>query len=119
MINPLALTKEDQERVGGATAVIQELRQFRRLAHLDDEEVAFRTVKTLDEVRAIRRLLGQHDVPLRETSIPYRLRLILGKHKISTTGHLLRMTDAELLALRGIGNRSLEQIRTALQEIFQ
>lgn len=116
MTNPLAVGKEDLERHGGAEPILSELRQFKRLRHLPDDEVAFRMVKSLREVRELRRRFGRGKTRLRDIGFDYRIRILLGQHKISTIAHVLAKSDAELLALPAIGTKRLRYIRNTVKE---
>ena len=112
----------DQEhrdnRHAGASLIQQELRQFRRLQHLSDYDVAFRMASSRDAIRKLRKQHNQLDRPLYDTSIDYAVRVILGQRGVKTTGDLFALSDPELLAIPQIGKARLEQIREALREFF-
>lgn len=108
----------EDDRVTGANLIQQELRQFRKLQHLSDHDVAYRMATSLNMVKELRRQHGQLAVPLYDTGIDYAVRVILGQRKIKRTGKLFARSDRELLALDGIGPARLAHIREKLQEHF-
>lgn len=110
--------EERSQRLIGADAIQQELKQFRRLQHLSDHDVAFRMASTLNEVRKLRKQFHQLDHRLSSTGIDYAIRVILGERGVSTTGQLFAMSDRDLLAIPQIGRARLEHIREMLKEHF-
>lgn len=111
-------SKEYQDRLLGADAVASELRQFKKLQHLDNESVAFRMAVSEEEVRKLRKMFGQAKVRLSQTNLSYHVRLTLGARGVKTVGELLDLTDGELLAIPTIGAKRLEHIRQCLREYF-
>jgi DNA-directed RNA polymerase alpha subunit len=105
-------------RVAGAELIQQELRQFKRLQHLSNHDVAFRMAFTLNQVRMMRKQHNQVARPLYDTGIDYAVRVILGTHDIKTTGDLFEFSDRDLLAIPQIGQARLEHIREKLKEFF-
>lgn len=105
-------------RVAGADLIQQEARQFKRLQHLSDYDVAFRMALSTNEVRKMRKARGQLDYPLYKTGIDYAVRVILGAHDVKTTGDLFAFSDRDLLAIPQIGQARLEHIREQLKEFF-
>lgn len=116
MTNPLAAGKDELDRHGGSDAILAELRQFKKLRHLPDEEVAFRMVKSVREVRDLRRKFGRGKTRLRDIGFDYRIRLLLGQHNITTIAHVLAHSDGELLALPTLGQKRLRYIRETIRE---
>jgi len=108
----------EDDRVTGAELVRQELRQFRKLQHLSNHDVAYRMATSLNMVKELRRQHNQLSVPLYDTGIDYAVRVILGQRKVKRTGKLFALSDRELLALPGIGAARLEHIREKLKEYF-
>jgi len=107
-----------ESRPFGANLIAQELRQFKRLQHLSDYDVAFRMASSLDEVRKLRKLYRQDKVPLYNTKIVYAVRVILGQRGVKNTGQLFALSDRDLLAFPSIGHKRLEDIRQALKDYF-
>lgn len=105
-------------RVVGAELIQQEARQFKRLQHLSDYDVAFRMALSTNEVRKMRKARGQLDYPLHKIGIDYAIRVILGGHDVKTTGDLFAFSDRDLLAIPQIGKARLEHIREKLKEFF-
>lgn len=105
-------------RHAGASLIQQELRQFKKLQHLSNYDVAFRMATSLDAVVKLRKQHNQLTRPLYDTSIDYAVRVILGQRGIKTTGDLFAMADRDLLAIPQIGQARLEHIRTAIKEFF-
>jgi DNA-directed RNA polymerase alpha subunit len=114
------LFKEEhrQNRHAGAGLIAQELRQFKRLQHLSDYDVAFRMASSVNEVRKLRKQYNQLTRPLYDTSIDYAVRVILGQRGVKTTGDLFALSDRDLLAIPQIGEARLEHIRQALKDYF-
>lgn len=108
----------EDDRLTGVTLVQQELRQFRKLQHLSNHDVAYRMATSLDMVKKLRKQFNQTAVPLYDLKIDYAVRVILGQRKIKRTGKLFALSDRELLALEGIGPARLAHIREKLQEYF-
>lgn len=105
-------------QVAGYDLIAQEAKQFKRLQHLSDYDVAFRMATDLNTVRKMRRQRNQLDRPLYETGIDYAVRVILGAHDVKTTGDLFAFSDRDLLAIPQIGQARLEHIREKLKEFF-
>lgn len=105
----------EKDRLDGADMVAIELRQFIKLRHLPDDELAHRMAKDIAEVRSMRKQFGKASTRLRDIGLDYRIRLLLGKHGISTIGQLMKRSNAQLLALPGLGQHRL----TAIQETIQ
>lgn len=95
--------------------VLADVKQFMKLLPygLDDHEMGHRMVKTPSEVRTFRRLFGNAQKPLSETSLNYRTRLVLGEWGISTIGQLYSKTEKEIQSIHGIGPKTIEHIREA------
>lgn len=106
------------DRLNGPDLIQQELRQFRKLQHLSNHDVAYRMATSLDMVKELRKQHNQLSVPLYDVKIDYAVRVILGQRKIKRTGKLFALSDRELLALPGIGKARLAHIREKLQEYF-
>ena len=99
-------------------AIQQELKQFKKLQHLSNHDVAFRMATNLNTVRYLRKSHNQITRPLYDTGIDYAIRVILGERKIKTTGKLLALSDRDILAIPRIGHARLAHIRLRLQEFF-
>lgn len=108
----------EKDRIIGADAVIGDVRQFKKLQHLSNQDVAFRMATSVNEVKTYRKQFKQLGYSLSEVGIDYNTRLILGTEGISTTGHLFEQSDRALLAISGIGAKRLEHIREKLKEFF-
>lgn len=106
----------NKDRVLGADMVLQEIRQFRKLAPLglSDLEMAHRMALSVYEVRKYRGLIGNASKRLKDMDLSYHLRLMLGEQGIATIGDLLSWTDKQLLALHGIGPKRLDIIKRAV-----
>lgn len=115
MTSHLQTDKESADRVIGAEAIMRELKQFRKLQHLSNDQVAFRMAMPLREVHALRKMFGQNKIPLTEVGLTYDTRLLLGSRRIATVGDLLRKTDEQLLAIPQLGHKKLEAIREAVR----
>jgi DNA-directed RNA polymerase alpha subunit len=107
-----------ENRVAGFELIQQEARQFKRLQHLSNYDVAFRMATDLNTVRKMRKARNQIDRQLYETGIDYAIRVILGAHDVKTTGDLFEFSDKDLLAIPQIGQARLEHIREKLKEFF-
>jgi carbon monoxide dehydrogenase subunit G len=59
---------------------------------------------------------GQHDVTLEDLSLPPRVLASVRKAGITTVGQLTTKTDAEVLAIDGIGPASVDEIKAKLAE---
>lgn len=105
-------------RVAGVELIQQEMRQFKRLQHLSNYDVAFRMATDLNTIRKMRKMRNQLDRQLYETGIDYAIRVILGAHDVKTTGDLFEFSDRDLLAIPQIGQARLEHIREKLKEFF-
>jgi DNA-directed RNA polymerase alpha subunit len=110
--------KERADRLVGVDAIRGELRQFKKLQHLSNHDVAFRMAVTLREVQMLRKQFHQLDHPLYTLKIDYAIRVILGKAGIKTTGALLAQSDRQLLDLPLIGKARLAHIRRALENFL-
>lgn len=119
MTNPFALDKTELDRLGPREAIGMDLRQFRRLQHLCDEDVAHRMARSVKEVRDLRRQFGSTKVRLTEVGLPYQIRLILGRANIKTIGQLQARTDAQLLALPLLGKKRLEETREIIKNFLE
>ena len=112
----------EEERLNNRTTTVetiaQEARQFKRLQHLSDYDVAHRMAKSLESVRDMRRTRNQLSRSLTEIGLPYEIRVILGTVNVKTSGQLFAFSDRELLALPRIGQARLAVIRQHLQEFF-
>jgi DNA-directed RNA polymerase alpha subunit len=112
----------DKERKSGRWTgydfIAQEAKQFKRLQHLSDHDVAFRMAVDLNTVRKMRAARNQINRPLYNTGIDYGVRVLLGKHNITTTGELFALSDDDILAIPKIGKARLEHIREKLREFF-
>lgn len=108
-----------QNRMTGFDMIAQEARQFKKLQHLSNHDVAFRMATDLRSVVRFRKSRGQLTRSLKEVGIPYAVRVILGQAGIKTTGDLFAKSDKDLLALPQLGTARLQQIRTALEEFFK
>lgn len=107
-----------QGRMTGFDIIAQEARQFKRLQHLSNYDVAFRMATDLNTVRKMRTARNQLTRPLYDTGIDYGIRVILGKYDVRTTGDLFEYSDRDLLAIPLIGPARLEHIREKLKEFF-
>lgn len=107
-----------QNRTTTSETIAQELRQFKKLQHLSDHEVAHRMATSLNAVRELRKARNQLERNLREVGIAYEVRVILGAQGIKTTGALFRCSDPELLLISRIGRARLTHIREKLREFF-
>lgn len=67
-------------------------------------------VATPEEISAV------PDVAIEELDLPSRVAGALKEAGLETVADLLEKDDAELLAIRGFGGKSLEQVRAALQD---
>lgn len=106
----------DRDRILGTDAIIQDIRQFRRLEPLGlrDDEIAHRMAATIKEVAQFRALLGHGRVHLKTAGVPYGVRVLLGTKRIKTIGGLLAKTDKELLDIRGIGPLTLMKLKECI-----
>lgn len=109
----------DKDRLDGADMVAIELKQFFKLRHLPDEELAHRMAKSIEEVRSMRKQFGEARTRLRDIGLDYRIRLLLGQHKISTLGQLMRKSNADLRTIPGLGTQRLAQIQQTVQEYLE
>lgn len=116
MTSLLAVGKEDSDRTMGADAVGNDLKQFRKLQHLSDHDIAFRMATTLKEVRHLRNMFGQRRILLREIPLDYNVRLILGAHQIKTLGQLQSQPDEAIRAIRGLGPQRIKHLRDTIKE---
>ena len=107
-----------QNRTPTSAVIAQEMRQFKKLQHLSDHEVAHRMATTPNNIRALRKARNQLNRTLIEIKLDYQIRVILGAHGIKTTGQLFRLSDRDLLAMENIGRVRLAAIRERLQEFF-
>lgn len=64
----------------------------------------------------VKRKIAVPKIPLTELELPSRVLAALEGTGLRTAGDVLKLTDEELLAIRGLGPKSLEQVRTALSE---
>ncbi len=110
--------EHSQDRHAGAELIAQELRQFRKLQHLSNHDVAFRMASSINAVKKLRKQYNQLNRPLYDTGIDYAIRVILGQRGIKTTGDLFDLSDRDLLAIPQIGQARLEHIRNALKDFF-
>jgi hypothetical protein len=89
-------SKEERgNRQVGVDAVGADLRQFKKLQHLSNADVAFRMASSLNEVKKLRKMFDQERHPLYDTGIKYSIRVILGKYGIKTTGELLALSGRD------------------------
>lgn len=119
MTNRLAVSKDEIDRQGPFETIGGEIRQFRKLQYLPDDEVAHRMAKSLAEVRAMRVTFGSAKVKLIDIGLPYHLRVVLGSAKVRTLGDVQAKTDAEILSLPTIGRGRLAQIRGAVKSFLE
>lgn len=105
--------KLDRDRVLGTDMITSEVRQFRKLSQLalSDADIAHRMAISISEVKNIRKLIGGSKTRLMDLPIKYHTRLLLGSNGIKTLGDLLAKTDAELLSIGGIGQKTLQQLK--------
>lgn len=119
MTNRFATSREDIDRYSPAESINHELRQFRRLQYLSDDEIAHRMAKSAAEVRSLRLRFGSAKVKLINIGLPYHLRVILGAARVRTLGDVQAKTDEEILALPTIGRGRLGQIRGAVKSFLE
>lgn len=107
--------KDNKDQLLGKDLMMQELKQLQRLmSHaLSDEDIAHRMAVSKSDVRKLRRLIGGANTRLRDLKISYHIRVLLGEKKIRTLGDLFSWHDEALLCIKGIGPKSLEQIKRA------
>lgn len=106
------------DRTLDAAAVSQEVRQFKKLQHLSDHDVAHRMAITLASVKTYRRQFRQLDHSLTDIGINYEVRVLLGKAGVKYSQHLFAYSDRKLLSLPGIGPARLEHIRQKTREFL-
>lgn len=94
-------------------------RQFRKLLHLSNKDIAERMAVDLKYIKELRKVHHQLDIPLYQIRVPYGIRLLLGKHNIKTTTDLFNKTDKELLEIPGIGEYKVKLLRQLVKEYFQ
>jgi DNA-directed RNA polymerase alpha subunit len=111
----------DRDRLLGADAIIQDIKQFRNLEPLGltDREIAHRMAATVKEVEQFRSLIGCGRVRLQSIGVAYGVRVLLGSRGIKTIGGLLSKTDKELLEIRGIGPLTLMKIKECICEYME
>ena len=68
------------------------------------------------EVAAPEEISVVPDVAIEELDLPSRVAGVLKEAGLETVADLLEKDDAELLAIRGFGGKSLEQVRASLQD---
>ena len=61
--------------------------------------------------------LEQYEMPLEQLGLSPRVFNCLRRNKISMVGQLLEMTEEELLSLKKLGKKSVEELRQRLQEL--
>jgi hypothetical protein len=110
----------ERDRCIGADMIKSELSQFAKLQRLGlgNFEIAHRMALAPRDVHRIRRFFGSGPVKLAVLKFPsrdsYRIRILLGRAGIRTLNDLLNQHDSELLAIRGLGPKTLATIKTAI-----
>jgi len=82
----------------------------------EEEERPAPAEKPQEEKTALKRKTTVPRIPIAELGLPNRVLAALEGAGLSTTADVLKLTDEELLAIRGLGAKSLEQVRAALME---
>lgn len=110
-----------QDRVLGVDAILSEVRQFRKLAPLglSDGEIAHRMACTPLEVIQVRKLIGCKNKRLAEIPMPTRIRNLLRKNRIRTLDKLLSQSDKQLLAIRGLGAKTLKELKISICDFME
>jgi hypothetical protein len=106
------------DRLIEGRAVAGEVKQFKKLQHLSDYDVAHRMAINLASVATYRAQFHQKNIPLSHIGISYEVRILLGKQGIGNSTELFALSDRALLALPGIGPARLAHIRKRLREFF-
>lgn len=106
----------EKDRIIGADMIKAELSQFKKLARLGlgNHEIAHRMALPVSSVHKIRSFLGSGNVHVRELKLPYRINLLLGTIGVKTLNTLLNRSDEELLAVRGLGPKTLSSIKYSI-----
>lgn len=106
------------DRCIGADMIKSELQQFQKLARLGlgNHEIAHRMALPVKDVHRIRKFLGSGTIHIRELKLPYRINFLLGGSgfHIRTLNDLLQFNDSALLAIRGLGPKTLAEIKHAI-----
>jgi large subunit ribosomal protein L21 len=82
----------------------------------EEEERPAPAEKPQKEKTTVKRKTTVPQIPIAELELPARVLAALEGAGLRTAGDVLKLTDEELLAIRGLGPKSLEQVRTALSE---
>lgn len=110
----------ERDRIIGADMIKAELAQFAKLQRLGlgNHDISHRMAVSVKDVHRIRQFLGSGLIKLAALEFPsrdsYRIRILLGQAHIRTLNDLLSHSDAELLAIRGLGPKTLGTIKTAI-----
>jgi DNA-directed RNA polymerase alpha subunit len=110
--------EERSQRLVGVDAVSQELKQFKKLQHLSNEDVAFRMAESVNTIKRLRKSFHQTGYSLSEIGIDYAVRVILGANGIATIDQLFDASDRKLLAIPLIGPARVAHIREKVREFL-
>ncbi len=111
-------TTPEMALVEAAKILRKHINPFIQYFEVGEETVAAEIIeKELEEETIDEELAEKLKIPIQELELSVRASNCLESAKVETVGHLVEMTDADLLKIRSFGKTSLREIKRKLADI--